>query len=247
MWRSLYPALVARLGGDGLQTRDWPAFLRLSAEMERIAFGPPPLNAAKLLALVDAGRIDLSFLRAATLASEHGHTALRSERGTRTVDVVIDAVLPAPGASNDGGLVGRLVTDGHARVPEGRRGLEVTPAGSCRGRDGSITPGLSAVGRPTEDSVIGNDTLSRTLHPQADRWARRIVARSRELSLEAATTRADGGARVSTRMESTTRLPRRARAAREWCLCPPASSPGRSPCATRPLCSPAGSMPTDPR
>ena len=35
----------------GCAERDWPAFLRLAAEMERVAFGPPALNAAKLLAL----------------------------------------------------------------------------------------------------------------------------------------------------------------------------------------------------
>jgi hypothetical protein len=43
-----------------------------------------------------------------------------------------------------------------------------------------VQPGLSALGRPTEDSVIVT-TLSRSLHPQADRWARRVVQRSREL------------------------------------------------------------------
>ena len=62
----------------------------------------------------------------------------------------------------------------------------MTPDGSCRARDGSITPGLAAIGRPTEDSVIGNDTLSRSLHPQADRWARRVTRRSREGFLAAA-------------------------------------------------------------
>jgi hypothetical protein len=45
-----------------------------------------------------------------------------------------------------------------------------------------MTPGLAAIGRPTEDSVIGNDTLSRTLHPLADRWARRVLERSQRLT-----------------------------------------------------------------
>ena len=169
-WRTLYPAVVARLGGDGLSARDWPAFLRLARELERVAFGPPALNAAKLLALVEAGRIDLGHLRGATPAA----------------DSVIDAVLPGPGLEGGDGLLGELVRGGHARVAAGRRGLEVTPDGSCRGRDGSITPGLAAIGRPTEDSVIGNDTLSRSLHPQADRWARRVTRRSREGFLAAA-------------------------------------------------------------
>jgi uncharacterized NAD(P)/FAD-binding protein YdhS len=185
-WRTLYAAIISRLGGQGLAERDWPAFLRLSAEMERVAFGPPAVNAAKLLALVEAGRVDLTHVGGARLESEHGRTTLRSERGERAVDVVIDAVLRGPGALGHAGLLAQLVAGGHARIPPGRRGLEVAPNGSCRGAGGQITPGLAAVGRPTEDSVIGNDTLARAQHPQADRWARRVVQRCRDEYLAAA-------------------------------------------------------------
>ena len=185
-WRTLYPAIVSRLGGDGLAERDWPAFLRLSAEMERVAFGPPALNAAKLLALLDAGLVDLTHVRGAGPVGAHGRTVLRSERGEQAVDVVIDAVLPGPGARGHAGLLEHLVAAGHARIPSGRRGLEVTADARCRGVDGRGTPGLSAVGRPTEDSVIGNDTLSRSLHPQADRWARRVARRCRDDAIAAA-------------------------------------------------------------
>ena len=185
-WRTLYAAVVARLGGDGLAARDWPAFRRLSAEFERVAFGPPALNAAKLLALIEAGRIDLGHLRGATLAREGGRIELRSRGSARAIDVALDAVLPGPGADDPEGLAADLVEAGRARVAPGRRGLEITADGSCRGRDGSVTPGLSALGRPTEDSVIGNDTLSRSLHPQPDRWARRVVQLARERSLASA-------------------------------------------------------------
>lgn len=183
-WRTLYPAIVSRLGGDGLAARHWPAFLRLSAEMERVAFGPPAVNAAKLLALVEAGRVDLGHVRGAELEREHGPTTLRSTRGEQDVDVVVDAVLPGPGARGHTGLLAQLVADGYARTLAGRRGLEITPNGSCRGAGGKITPGLAALGRPTEDSVIGNDTLARGQHPQADRWARRVVQRCREEYLD---------------------------------------------------------------
>jgi uncharacterized NAD(P)/FAD-binding protein YdhS len=179
-WRALYPAIVSRLGGDGLAESDWPAFLRLSAEMERIAFGPPALNAAKLLALIEAGRVDLTHVRGGRVAGADGRTALRSENGRQEVDAVIDAVLPGPGARGHAGLLEGLVTAGHARIPAGRRGLDVAADATCRGRDGRSAGGLAAVGRPSEDSVIGNDTLSRSLHPQADRWARRVAERCRD-------------------------------------------------------------------
>jgi len=183
-WRTLYPALVCRLGDDGLADGHWPAFRRLAAEMERVAFGPAACNAAKLLALIDAGRIDLTHVRGAHLRSQGARTWLRSEHGEHAIDVVIDAVLPNPGARDaHGELLRRLVDDGHARVLAARRGLDVSPDGGCRGADGSATAGLSAIGRPTEDAVIGNDTLSRTLHPLADQWARRVVRRAHDEAL----------------------------------------------------------------
>ena len=64
-WRAVYPAVVEKLGGDGLADDQWPAFRRLSAELERVAFGPPPVNAAKLLALIEAGVVELDCVAGA--------------------------------------------------------------------------------------------------------------------------------------------------------------------------------------
>ena len=163
-WRSVYPAIVERLGAHGMADAEWPAFRHLAAEMERIAFGPPPVNAAKLLALIEAGKVDLSRLTSGP---------------AREADLVLDAVIPPPGAlATDGSLVAHLVRDGHARIPHGRRGIELTPDVTCVGAGGRPSEGLAAVGRPTEDWVIGNDTLNRALHPHAEIWARRVVARA---------------------------------------------------------------------
>jgi diaminopimelate decarboxylase len=174
-WRTSYSAIVSRFGGQRLAASQWPAFRRLAAEMERIAFGPPPRNAAKLLALVQAGFVDLGFL-AGSLAEHSGGTCLSAGRRRIEVDVVVDAVLPGPGALGlDQEPVAQLVAEGLARVPSGRRGIELTPEAVCIGDTGEPTPGLAAVGRPTEDWVIGNDTLSRSLHDTPDRWARRVI------------------------------------------------------------------------
>ena len=171
-WQSLYPGLVARLGGAGLSHHEWPAFRRLAAEMERVAFGPPPVNAAKLLALVGAGRVDLDHAGGSPITTTRGVTSVGAGPARRMVDVVVNAVLPAPGVRGSGSaLLAQLTADGHVRVAPRRRGLEITSDAACVGRDGRRTPGLSAIGRATEDWVIGNDTLNRSLHPHVDRWA----------------------------------------------------------------------------
>jgi uncharacterized NAD(P)/FAD-binding protein YdhS len=177
-WRALYPALVARLADGGLRADDWPGFLRLAAEMERVAFGPSPRNAARLLALVEAGVVDLSVVAGGQLRERDGCTFVAAHGLEHEVDVVVDAVLPGPGVlPGQDPLLDGLLADGHARVPPGRRGLDVAADGSCRGRHGAISLGLAAIGRPTEDAVIGNDTLSRTMHPLSDRWAARVTQR----------------------------------------------------------------------
>ncbi len=178
-WRTIYPALVRRLGADELSPTDWPAFRQLADEMERVSFGPPAANAAKLLALIDAGRVDLTLVHGARLTSTDGRTWLRSEQGERAVDVVIDAVLPGPGASGaHSALLQQLIGEGHARLTDGRRGLRVAADAGCTDENERSSAGLSAIGRPTEDAVIGNDTLSRTLHPLADLWARSVLRRA---------------------------------------------------------------------
>lgn len=173
-WRSLYPAIVQRFGGDGLHARDWPTFRHLAEQMERLAFGPPPINARKILALADCGRVDLAFTTSTLVTTPcTNHTELVRGARRRRVDRVVDTVLPGPGAVSPLGQ--QLVRDGYAHTSTGRRGVAVSADGALLDRRGERVPGLSAIGRLTEDSTIGNDTLSRHLHPTAELWAARIA------------------------------------------------------------------------
>lgn len=68
-----------------------------------------------------------------------------------------------------------LARQGLVRVAHGRRGLDITPQAQCIDAGGTPVPGLSMIGLPIEDVVIGNDTLD---HPASDLgmvWARRLV------------------------------------------------------------------------
>lgn len=167
-WRELYPAIVERFSHGGLPAGDRLAFRRLGAELERLAFGPPPVNGAKLSALIEAGVLDLSEL---------------SGPRSGTVDTEIDAVIEPPGLREHQAPMAGLVANGSVRVPPGVRGIEVTGAAHCVGADGSVTEGLAACGRLTEDWVIGNDTLNRGLHPEIDRWAATVCAATHEPAL----------------------------------------------------------------
>lgn len=178
-WRNLYPALVRLVEARRLDATTWPSFARLAREMERVAFGPPAENAARYLALVRAGNVDLGVADDPAVAVDDAGITVSSRDGARTADVLVNAVLAPPGAApRSSDLLQRLREAGHLRTLPWNDGLEVRPDGRCVGADGRVTPGLSAVGRPTEGCVLGNDTLSRTLHATPERWARSLSRRS---------------------------------------------------------------------
>lgn len=166
-WRGLYDSLRARFEGTG---PGFEAFADLAGRLERVAFGPPPINAAKIVALIDAGIIDPGSLGTASFS---GATPLGLPASP---DVVVDAVLPPAGVV-PGTLTARLMNDGLLTRPQGRRGVAVGADASCLDGNGEAVPGLACIGRATEDVVIGNDTLNRAMHPAVDGWARRIAGK----------------------------------------------------------------------
>lgn len=156
-WRRLYPALVERVSFGGRETLD--GFDDLARRMERLAFGPPPVNVAKLLALLEAGIVDPAHLKS-------------FDRALADADWAVDAVIAPPGV-HPGTLVGRLVEEGVLRQYPESRSVAILPDGSAVG-----AKHLAVVGRATEDVTLGNDTLSRSLHDVVERWAERVVDRA---------------------------------------------------------------------
>lgn len=169
-WAARYRDVVQALSFTRPDPDEWQAFLVGAAALERLTYGPPLPNAERLLALCEQGVVDTSWLDRGVRIDTSGVHGVPA--GDAPADVVVDAVLPPPGAlTARDPLVDQLLADGHVTRQEGQRGLAVD-------RTGRLAPGLSALGRPVEDVVVGNDTLSRALHDLPERWAARIAARA---------------------------------------------------------------------
>ncbi|WP_372721552.1 FAD/NAD(P)-binding protein [Novipirellula sp.] len=178
-WRQLYPALVELVSQGGLAAESVDGFQRIATEMERIAFGPPAENIGRILAIYDAGLIDLRFLADGTPNRDaDGCKTLQCGHRAIEVDRIIDATIPGPHQNEQGGILDRLSSD--AFVHHNNTGLCVNDSGRLVQRNRKALLGIAVFGRVTEGSVLGNDTLSRTLHTHLDRWTESLVrSRSR--------------------------------------------------------------------
>ncbi|NUL59840.1 FAD/NAD(P)-binding protein [Brevibacterium luteolum] len=168
-WTGLLPRIREVLSFRTHDPAQWEEFLALSAKLMRFAEGPPLVNAEKLLALIRAGVIDLEMMSPGPgeeAAHMFGHP-----------DLHVLAVLAPPGAVHARTeVIDSLIAEGIVAKPAVQRGIQVTESLQLVGADGQPVPGLSAIGRATEDWTIGNDSLNRAVLPEPEVWAARIVA-----------------------------------------------------------------------
>ena len=174
-WSLLYPAIVQRISFAQIPPQQWAELRAAAVRFERWAFGPPLRSARRLEALVEAGIVDLSSLDAGAQIGADGRLRAPGGPSSPGPDVVVDAVLAPPGISATDPLLHGLVERGVLSIPPGRRGCRITREAAAVDVAGRLVPGLSVLGRPTEDVVLGHDTLNRALHPQPQLWAQRMI------------------------------------------------------------------------
>lgn len=175
-WVLMYPQITAALRDCAVDEQEWSRFREAELVLDRFAFGPPLDTARELLAMVDSGAVDLSWVDAGTTITDQGIEGMPA--GSAPADVVVDAVQPPPGLVGVSDPLARhLLETGLVSVRPGRRGAVIDPEGTAIAPDGSRAEGLALLGRPTEDHVIGHDTLNRHLHAEPELWARRLGAR----------------------------------------------------------------------
>ena len=153
--------------GDGLDPAGWPRFRNLAREMERIAFGPPPVNGAKLLALIDCrpGRHSPTSPAASSRRPPPARRWVRRPARARSTS---SSTPSSPARASQARIEPcsrrRSSRVGLGSPPDGAVSrLTATPPASAA--TAAAATGLAAVGRSTEDWVIDNDTLTRDRHP----------------------------------------------------------------------------------
>lgn len=149
------------------------ALLAFDEPLKRYSYGPPLNAAQELLALAQAGLVDL---RAAddpkVLMTDDGWQLVEADASARA-SVMVDAVLPAPDLDRiDDPLLAGLRDRGLIRARGKDLAVAVQPDGSAG------TPGLAMLGRMTLGSVVAPDSIHGCFGASATRWAEGVVQRA---------------------------------------------------------------------
>lgn len=189
-WAAGYSDVVRSLDRAQRDRESWSRFRARAALLEKWAFGPPARTIERLVALSESG----------LLTVHHGAPPPSGgESNTHTVDAITPgpgvlrspalwgppaaetgqdpaapaAAMPDPAMPDAAwsALWAGLLADGLATVRPGERGVLTSREGQCAGPNGAPTPGLYALGRPTEDPTVGHDSLQRRLRPEFSLWA----------------------------------------------------------------------------
>ncbi len=161
VWRRCYPQLINWISHRELTPDNAHPFRQIAAEMERLAFGPPAQNIGKLITLEQAGIVSFDHMT-----------------GDAAADVTINATIPPAGGAELAVPLDGLLRDGHLSIGT-MGGVRVDKHAHALTRDGTAK-GLFVIGRATEGCVLGNDTLSRSLHDLPENWAAAVVQNARQ-------------------------------------------------------------------
>lgn len=166
----LYGEIVERVSGREWEEENWEEFASWIALVNSYGSGPPPINAQKMLTLIDAGIIDCSWL----------DEGVDAEELPEKVDALVDAVLAPSGYWPEAypeleELDPYLGTWADPTVPTKRSGVRTDTNASVLDKDAKPIEGLAAVGRITDDWILGLDSLNLSLHPHIRNWAQRVT------------------------------------------------------------------------
>lgn len=175
-WAGMDPRMIDFVSLGKSDEWRWQRWWKRVGHLESLSFGPPMVNARKILALLDAGILSGNWMDEVVAITTRGASAEDGTDLNDEIDVVVDAVL-APAGVRDAinPVTDTALEAGEITMYEGQRGMAVTADARAVKKNGEASTWLSAVGRPTADQLMNNDTLNRAMHPLPQRWARRML------------------------------------------------------------------------
>ncbi|MSU91204.1 hypothetical protein GE300_16595 [Rhodobacteraceae bacterium 2CG4] len=181
LWRKWQTPLRQGFNPARIAPATAAAVIGFDEGLKRYSYGPPVASARELLALIEAGIVDLRAVEDPDIRLVADGWQLAEGDARMRAPVMVDAVLPSPsleGAADP--ILSALRAAGRACPAVEGMGARIRADGGLVGSDGAVLPGLSLLGRMALGSVIAIDSIHDCFGAAAHRWADGVITRAAE-------------------------------------------------------------------
>lgn len=184
VWRRISPVfneIYAFSGLDAASQQEFDGYY--FGKLNRIAYGPPPSNLKKIIALAKTGIVDFQYAKNPRLEVLEAGFMLSNGISRIFCNTLVDARIPKNSMEKEAtGLYQHLCEKRLARPYVNKdpnfsytlSTVEIDRNGNLINPDGNAE-NITLYGTPTEGVVHDNDTLSRNRNNFADPWARGVI------------------------------------------------------------------------
>lgn len=171
VWRHCHPTIYKALSHGSLKDDVLAEIIFTDEAMKRYAFGPPAESLQQLVALYDAGVLNLNHLTDPDIAVTEQSWELSSGEERATARIMINAVLDAPKIADiRSPLIEGLLNDGHLAPVHDDLGVATARDGSVMSKSGDVLP-IAVLGRLAKGTIIGVDAILECFGERPRAWA----------------------------------------------------------------------------
>ncbi len=184
VWKQALPLVAKCYEFGGFTASSQQCFeANYLGKLNQISFGPPVVNAEKLLAIAESGILKFHLGRNTHLKfySDEIHIYSEQTQASFKIDALIDARIPKNDFDTGVSLLYKNLLHRKLAKPFQNKAhkpgcVSINTGGQLLGHDGRIISNIALMGTPTEGITLDNDSLSRKRNDFSRLWGKRVVA-----------------------------------------------------------------------
>jgi len=183
VWRHCQPTIYAALSHSELHDDVLAEIIALDERLKRYSFGPPVESLQQLLAMYEAGVLNLDVLHNPEISLDDEGWTLKTESCKFVADTMINSVLDGPKILEiTSPLLKNLLDKELIQPAHDKLGVLTDSAGYIKsGRDNEFVP-IAILGRIAKGTVIGVDAILECFGERPMVWAKSAVEKMSQVT-----------------------------------------------------------------
>ena len=175
VWRHCQPSIYEKLSFNACSDSVFAEIIQLDESTKRYSYGPPVEAIQQLLALIEAGILNLDVVDDPEIElTEKGWRLHKPEKSLVTA-IMIDSVLDPPQIKAvTSSLVKNMLSDNLIQAVHDKLGILTDENGYLIPKEDNKVP-IALLGRLAKGTVIGVDAILECFSPRVDQWAKQAA------------------------------------------------------------------------